>query len=111
MKAILKGNKIIFKDVEYTLNSELYNKYTLQTNEIYLKSDLSWSASLNEALSFLKTARDKELSKTDYVFYASNSSLTTIEKTEIKAKIKALMEIANNVTTVEQALIKIKSIV
>lgn len=111
MKAILNGNKIIFKDVEYTLNDELYKKYSLQTNEIYLKSDLSWSLSLQECLDILRIKRDKELLKTDYLFLSDNSYLTTTaEKTELKVKRKALRDATEGLTTVEQVLERIKSL-
>lgn len=111
MKAILNGNKIIFKDAEYTLNDELYKKYNLQTNAIYLKSDLYWSLSLDESLNILRVKRDKELLKTDYLFLSDNSYLTTTaEKTELKAKRKLLRDATEGLTTVEDVLVKIKEI-
>lgn len=111
MRALLKGNKILFKDVEYTLNNELYKKYNLQTNEIYLKSDLSWSLSFEESLSVLRKIRDEKIRITDYLFLSDNSYLTTTtEKTELKVKRKALRDATIGLTTVEEVLEKIKSL-
>lgn len=113
---INKDFKIISNNIDTNvkINEEILNKINLQTKNIglyFVNNEFIFKASLEQALAELRIVRDKELSKTDYLFLSDNSYLTTTAvKTELKAKRKLLRDATEGLSTVEDVLVKIKEI-
>lgn len=93
------------------MSPELLRKVLLQTKEINLLDDLSWSKSLDECLFILRSKRDSKLRETDYIFLSDTTKIiSTDAKSLLKIERQRLRDITENLSTIEEVLQKIKEL-
>lgn len=107
---VVASNKV----TNFSVSQEIIEKIELQTNITILilhNDELIFSRTFEQVLSELRSLRDKKIAYLDYYVLSDTTGLTTTaERTAIKAKRQYIRDITEGLTTVEQALRKIKEL-
>lgn len=95
--------------IEY--NKENLTKFFLQDNIFKLNDDMTWNKNFNEALNILRIKRDLKLKETDYLFLSDTVNIYPEELRNKKIiERQKLRYITENLNTVEEVILAIKSI-